>query len=562
MSKARKKRAPAAVAIESKPHFLERAETFLERRAVVLVLALMLLGTIRIAATYTVFNHTSDEPSHLACGIEWLDQGVYRYEPQHPPLTRIMIALGPYLYGARSTHQSGMWEEGTAILYAGFSPSQYDRRLALSRAGNLPFFWLACWMVFLWGRRLLGTAGAVLSVLVFSMIPTVLAHAGLSTTDIGLTGCFAAAAYALVRLVEEPGLKTAAWMGLAGGLMVLTKFSALVFFPAAAAAVLALWLYRVRPHVGEFGRLLARRLPWLGFAAVLGFFVIWACYRFSFGRHVWFPFPVPFPEVFAGIEDVIGHNERGHIAYFMGEVRTEGWWGFFPTLMAIKLPLAVLGLAAVSFWRRPERPPGAWPFGILIAVPLAILAVAMPSRINIGIRHILPMFPFLAILAAAGALWLARQGREHAWALWTVAVALVWLCGTSLAAHPDYLPYFNALAGSEPERIVVDSDLDWGQDIKRLGQRLHDLNVQSVGFTPAIGLDPLMHGFPPYRLSALDAPYPGWNAVQVTEWKLFRFGLRMDEPKTRVWPDFVKPVERVGSSILLYYLPPAPQKAQ
>ena len=108
MSRARKKRAPAAVVtVESKPHLLERAEGFLERRSTVIVLALILLGTVRIASTYTVLNHTSDEPSHLACGIQWLDQGVYRYEPQHPPLTRIMIALGPYLDGVRSTHQSG-----------------------------------------------------------------------------------------------------------------------------------------------------------------------------------------------------------------------------------------------------------------------------------------------------------------------------------------------------------------------------------------------------------------------------------------------------------------------
>jgi hypothetical protein len=271
---------------------------------------------------------------------------------------------------------------------------------------------------------------------------------------------------------------------------------------------------------------------------------------------------VPFPELYAGIDNVIRHNRAGHVAYFMGEVREEGWWTFFPTLIAIKIPLAVLALIAIGLWHRPERRPGIWPFGFLIAVPVAILAVAMPSRINIGIRHILPMFPFLAIIAAAGALWLARQGVRAAWAQWTLAAALAWLCVTSLAAHPDYLPYFNALAGSEPERIVVESDLDWGQDIKRLGRRLRELNSQSVGFSPTIMIDPLKHGFPPWRWSAVDAPFPGWNAVQVTEWKSHRMGLRMQEPHARVWPDFVKPVERVGSSILLYYIPPRPGNAR
>ncbi len=408
----------------------------------------------------------------------------------------------------------------------------------------------------------MGPAGAVVALLIFTMIPTVLAHAGLSTTDMGVTACFAAASYALMRLVEEPGPKTAAWLGVAGGLMVLTKFSALAFYPAAVAVALALWLYQVRPSVREFWRLLVERLPWLGLAAVLGFVVIWAGYRFSFGKSVWVPFPGPFPELFAGIDNVIRHNRAGHVAYFMGEVREEGWWTFFPTLIAIKIPLAVLALIAIGLWRRPEPKPGLWPFGFLIAVPVAILVVALPSRINIGIRHILPMFPFLAIIAAAGALWLAAQGRRAAWAQWTLAAALAWLCATSLAAHPDYLPYFNALAGSEPERIVVESDLDWGQDIKRLGRRLRELNVQSAGFSPTIMIDPLKHGFPPWRWSAVDAPFPGWNAVQVTEWKSHRMGLRMQEPHARVWPDFVKPVERVGSSILLYYIPPRPGNAR
>ena len=557
MSKARKKRAQAAVAVASKPPVFERVENFVARRATVLALALILLGTIRIVATYTVFNHTSDEPAHLACGIQWLDQGIYQYEAQHPPLTRVMVALGPYLDGARSEHKSEMTVEGNAILYAG---DRYERRLALSRAGNLPVFWLACWMVFLWGRRMLGALGAVVALLIFTMIPTVLAHAGLSTTDMGVTACFAAASYALMRLVEEPGPKTAAWLGLAGGLMVLTKFSALAFFPAAVAVALALWLYQTRPPVREFWRLLVGRMPWLGLAALLGFVVIWAGYRFSFGKTVWIPFPVPFPELFSGIQQVIVHNERGHLAYFMGEVRTDGWWTFFPTLIAIKIPLAILALIAIGLWRRPERGPRTWSLGPPVAVPLAILAVATQARINIGIRHILPMFPFLAIIAAAGALWLARQGNHARWVGWSLAAALVWLCATSLAAHPDYLPYFNALAGSEPERIVVDSDLDWGQDVKRLGARLRELNVHSVAYSPTIMIDPLRHGFPPYRYSATEAPFPGWNAVQITGWKLQRMGLMMRAPNARVWPDFIKPVERVGSSILLYYIPAHPQK--
>ncbi len=133
---------------------------------------------------------------------------------------------------------------------------------------------------------------------------------------------------------------------------------------------------------------------------------------------------------------------------------------------------------------------------------------------------------------------------------------LLWLCGTSVAAHPDYLPYFNALAGDHPENIVVDSDLDWGQDIKRLGRRLQELDAPSVTFTPTITISLSALGLPPYQRSAVDTPAPGWNAVQMSQWKLYRMGLQMNEPGAETWPDLFKPAERVGKSILLYYVPP------
>ncbi|MBZ5610617.1 MAG: glycosyltransferase family 39 protein [Acidobacteriia bacterium] len=540
--------------VESPP-ILARIEDFLQKRALLVVLGLILLGSIRIAITYTVFNHTSDEPAHIACGMQWLDQGIYNYEAQHPPLTRVMVALGPYLAGVHGNRQGDMTFEGNTILYGG-GANQYDFRLALSRAGNLPFFWLASWMVFLWGRRMLGVSAGVVAVFIFTMIPTLLAHAGLSTTDMGVTACMAAAMYASLRLVEQPGPKTAAWFGLALGLMVLSKFSSLVFYPAAMGLALALWLVKTRPAPGQLARDLLRRLPWAALSAILAFLVIWAGYRFSFGKTDWVPFPVPFPELYSGIQEVSQHNTGGHLSYLMGDLRMDGWWQFFPVLLAVKLPLAMLGLLALGLWKLPARPADSWPLGFAIAISLGILTVAMVAHINIGLRHILPMFPFLAVIAAGGAMWLAGKALTQGWARWTLGLALLWLCGTSIAAHPDYLAYFNALAGDHPENIVVDSDLDWGQDIKRLGQRLKELNAPSVAFTPTITISLASHGFPPHERTAIDAPSAGWNAVQMTQWKLYRMGLQMHEPGAHSWPDLIKPTERIGKSILLYYVPP------
>jgi len=120
----------------------------LERRAGAIAIALVLLATVRIAATYTVFTHTYDEPAHLACGMEWLDHGRYQYEAQHPPPARVAAALGPYLRGARGQNTPkeapfGLIVEGVRILYRG----DYERLLSAARAGIFPFFWVACAVV-------------------------------------------------------------------------------------------------------------------------------------------------------------------------------------------------------------------------------------------------------------------------------------------------------------------------------------------------------------------------------------------------------------------------------
>ena len=135
----------------------------------VLLLAAMGLGSLRIVATYGVFNHTIDEPAHIACGMEWLDRGTYRMEDQHPPLARVLAALGPYLSGIPAR---GVWDrtprrpectaKGQHIYYAG---GHYDRTLALARLGVLPCFWIACLAVYGVGqavfRRAHGAGGGL-----------------------------------------------------------------------------------------------------------------------------------------------------------------------------------------------------------------------------------------------------------------------------------------------------------------------------------------------------------------------------------------------------------------
>jgi hypothetical protein len=145
---------------------------------------------------------------------------------------------------------------------------------------------------------------------------------------------------------------------------------------------------------------------------------------------------------------------------------------------------------------------------------------------------------------------------------WVATLLFLWYAGSSLLSHPDYLPYFNELAGSHPEKIVVDSDLDWGQDIKRLGARLRQEGAPAVYFvswdlTPAADLEKEF-GFP-HIIGKIDTlnPSPGWNAISLTLLKQRRLDMGDRFPQYTPWPErAIDPGELVGKSIRLWYFPP------
>ena len=244
----------------------------------VLVAACLAIGVARIVATYHVFNQTWDEPAHVAAGMQWLDRGRYTYEPLHPPLARVMEALGPRLAGIRSAGQANVWLEGNAILYAG---GRYDRNLALARLGVLPFFLLAALVVCAWAWRLGGAPAAVSAVLLFTTLPPVLAHAGIATTDMAVTATIALAALCLIRWLEQPTRGRSLVLGLALGLALLSKLSALLFLPAAGLAMPSAAAGTRTERPAPAPDRAARRMLRLTYAAAL--LTIWAGYRFSVG---------------------------------------------------------------------------------------------------------------------------------------------------------------------------------------------------------------------------------------------------------------------------------------
>jgi hypothetical protein len=550
------------------------------------VLMLTALATARIVDTYDEFSQFFDEPYHIASGMQWLEKGVYVFERMHPPVARIAIALPLYLQGVRGHSQTVFTpkpgeridvneearKNGNQIL---LSRDGYDRNLFWARAGNLPMFWLSVLLLALWVRLWYGSWIALTVVALYTMIPQVLGNAGMATTDTAATTGFLAGLYGFAHWVNRPDLRRAAWFGASLGFAAICKFSTLPFLLVGFTLTLA-WAWIRGPELAEWHGF--QRGHWVRsaiLATAVAVVVIWLPYRFHMaplltGHGIEIPTerlgplkpagdwalntPVPLGEFLGGLGAVYIRNKVGSISYLMGQFRIGGWLAYFPVGMAVKTPLSflfglLLGLPLAVQWLFQKDLKKA----ILPLFLIAIFSLGITARINIGIRHMLPSVPLLALIVVAG--WVdfrARlASRPRLWAtlagLWVVAVV-----AESASAHPDYGIWFNALAGSHPENILVDADLDGGQDLKRLERRLREKGIDRVKIAYFGSADLGTRPFTGYEKLTPEQRPSGWiaiSAMELVEACLMR--------KDYCWLHKYTPVERIGQSIFLFDIPPA-----
>jgi 4-amino-4-deoxy-L-arabinose transferase-like glycosyltransferase len=538
------------------------------------LILLILVSSLLAASTWRVYGHTWDEPEHLAAGLELLDRGKYEYDTEHPPIARALIALGPFLAGAHSfgTPPPDGTQEGIDILYDG---GHYDRTLMLARLGALPFLTVLLLAMWLWARRVAPSNGeALLAVLLLATVPPIIGHAALAALDIPGTATTLLALYLLQKWLSSGLLRDAILFGLATGVAVGTKLSAVPFI---GLGMLVLLLSR------EFFLAVPATAPWPRRLAGLPLMVLAAMVPIvlAYGRHSiditglpprfdWvldYLFPggsaahsqvysliggLRLPEAcwdFAeGIVALKAHNDTGHLSFLLGHVKAGGWWYFYLVALAVKTPLPLLAAGPIGLyllardgWR--ERNPWRLAPPVLFLTLLAFASLF--SRINIGIRHVLILYPFLALggAYALGLLWRSRSAVGTA-----VAVLLVtWQVSTLATANPDYFPYFNEIV-SHPEHVLVDSDLDWGQDLKRLERRLAERKVPSVSLAYQGTADLAREALPPYVRLPPRQPATGWVAITALT--------REHEPAGYAWLNAYRPVERIGKTIDLYFIAP------
>jgi hypothetical protein len=542
--------------------------------AVIVLIVLIGYAFVEVAGTWSLLSATVDEPFHIAAGMEWLDKGTYTYDLMHPPIARVALALGPYMRGLRSSSLPFGTDEGNAILS---SAGGYQNNLASARSGNLPFLALACVSVFLWSNRWFSAPTAIWSVVLLVSLPAILGHAGLATTDMACAATVTLALYIFVRCLENPAWKMLVLLGASMALAFLCKLSGFVFLGACFTSALA---YVAVGNRGSW----PGGLPWHGVLAralVVSAVVLplmWAGYRFSSPpisatrrahpvidrllakapriRNLAYravETPLPLSQIVVGIRKAETFNQRGD-SYLLGRYKRGGWWHFFPVALGVKTPIGFLILAFYGGYAmiRGFRP-NLWQRQLTLIFAAAILLVCISSNINLGIRHILAIYPLLAMIAAYGITQLFVLARRTSRAIVALPILLTAsVVADSWLARPDYFAYFNEFSGAHPERILVDSDLDWGQDLLRLSRRLRELDVHHVSIAYSGPMPLEQAGLPPFSVLSTQAPSAhGYVAISLQF--LTKVYLRNG---SFAWLQGRAPQEIVGKSIYLYNLGP------
>ena len=516
----------------------ERARLLLPALAVALFFGIAISSLALKSATY-------DEPVYVIAGLSYLSLGDFRMKDDAPPLVAYLAGLSPLVLrleipGGRLPFEDSLQKEypfAARLLYG----ADADRVLFWSRLAVLvPFGGLLLFTVHAWAGALFGPAGATLALLLAAFCPTLIAHARLVSADLPCAAAMLFASYRLWRLGEAPGAGRALGAGLALGLALVTKFSALALLPTWALVSVS-WT-ALGPRCERMRR--ARQCA-LALAAAAA--VVLAIYG-------WPPDPLRYAR---GVANIYRNLAGGYRSYFLGSFYPGVLPYYYPVVLALKLslPLLVLGLGGLALLRR--RRVG-WCAALCLLLPAAtLLAAATRDTAASGVRRVLPVVAVLAVAAGGWAPEVKRWGAAGARRGRAGSALLVALVGfhafSCLRAWPHYIPYFNevALAFGEPQDLLDDSNVDWGQDLKALPRVMRRHGVERVALWYFGKADPRYYGIDYRQMSRRDLtdPPPGVYAVSLQ--RIIRS--RQDG----VAPLFRRPpFARAGTSIWLYRVEP------
>ncbi len=439
-------------------------------RPAVLVPALLAVFAVQAGIAAVRDAPTYDEGVHLASGHAILAGGEFRGDL---PLGTVWAALPLWLSGVPPAGPGpDQYARGCDFIHAGGHPL---RRLLPARAMMIALGAAIGLVVYLWARELWGVGGAIVSLALFAFSPSMLAHSHLVTLDAPAALGYAATLWLFWRWTQRPTWGRAAAAGAALGGALLAKLTMLLLPPL----LIALWLlWALRPGDGRAERLRRGALA-LALVGAIAAAILYAGLRFDTER---FTAPLRF----------FATGEPRH-AYLNGTLYVGGRWHYFLEAGLLKSTPATLILAGAVLVLGLRQSRGRSFNGWFIAGPLAAyLAAAMAFGMNIGHRHILPLYPLIFLLCGAAPRLCEGRPRLHL----ALGALLAAHAASSLWAAPRHLAYFNALAVGGGHRYLLNSNLDWGQDLSRLRPAMERHGIAEVHLYYSGTGDPRAYGIP------------------------------------------------------------------
>ena len=460
---------------------------------------------------------------------------------------------------------------------------------------RLPTIWLGLLLAALGGRwareivvgwgvgRRAAWASSIVTIALLALDPNILAHMRLVTTDLGLAAGAALAGFTLWRFLKRPSWSRAAVAGAGLGLLQNTKFTALLFVPLFGLVVLvAFWQHRRdRQSLVQLAGLVLFVYP------LVAALTLWATNGFQAGP---LESPLPLLGLLRGVPvplslhldqllDIGGRLQTGAPSFLLGQYSDSGWWYYFPVAFVLKTPLPILILLLVALFRvammvvlRRSNSGRTLDLAALLIPGLGYFAIALTTDINLGYRHLLAVLPFLYVLIGVivGEAVFSPPARDIEAAgtrrlpVVLTGGALLWLAAITLWIYPHFLSFFNVLAGGPDNgwRALVDSNIDWGQDLARLKEWQAEQGVERLWLSYFGEARPDYYGitydgldsFPPRLMNPNSRrfypadPAPGWYAISATTLQGVHFA---DHDQFR-WFRERPPDDKVGYSIFLY----------
>ncbi len=463
-----------------------------------LVALLLVLFGIQAIHSMVKKSVTVDEITYIAAGYYNLRTGDFSYNNTNPVLFKMASALPLLLFDldlppVENSPDIGSdvadWQAARIFMYENRLDS--ETMLLLARLPIVCTAMLLAWLVWKWTSELYGSLAGLVALFLFCFSPNILAHARLATQDLGLTATTFAATYFTWQYFLRPTAVNMIASGLFIGLALATKTPAVLLAPVFAGYGIVCILRREglgfndRSFSAQHGVARPRQSYALTFfyrSAFVGIIALATvnavyCFQGTLTEEV-AGIPCPLPASYvegvkyqAQLTNTVGGD------YFAGQFYPEGLWYNLPATLLIKTPIPLLLLVSISLianvknWRRLHVE---WLFAAFIACFLLVFSL---SKVDGGLRYVLPVYPFLFVLA--GRLFQPPFGR---WRIWLLGTAATWYLFSSLAIHPHYLAYCNELIGGPNNgyKYFAGSNLDWGQDLKGLRDFMEQRGMEKI----------------------------------------------------------------------------------